>query len=833
VTVTSIRIEEPSWLRKQWRRHPERCWLALILALGFVLRLVRLGAYPFWHDEVHNLVKADHLFSVLFHGEFVSNHPPLFTVLLAVWRACGLGEDEWSIRLLPVLLGLAGIAAVYVAGKRLFGERAGLMAAFLLAISPFHVLHSQDLKEYIVLPVTGTIAVVCLYEAVRRDDRKYWVCYALAAALACYSESFAAPLLMAVNVWAIVQVRGNRDRIAAWVVANVSGALLFLPYLGIMLKRMQFLPGNADTWWIPRPSLWSAAFYLKTLAFGYSDLDPMFKIALAVYAAFVAAGLCVAWLKNRPAALLLLMWLVLPVAIVYAISCFTKSIFLFRALLPFAIPFYLLAGVAAAKVRPAAIRAALLIVFAGIAAVPLAQQYANVYPLREKPHRPGIHPGTEYDDAARYMLAHWQEGDVLVHSCACTWLPADWYGFHGKPHFVVSPDNGAIAYSASLGPALTTREAYLGYFMRQLQPELPGRGRVWFMFSEWEREHLDFNAVPVWRWLDAHYPEVDHKTFLGTDIFLYAAGDSGARPSARLRDDGVSALMTRGGETCMKTVPDAGLVPTPLEDRAGNLVLAFTDSPSAEVEDPRAPTARFTIENRTQSDVKADVCFMASDVLVEAASLYEADPDSDVWRVTPLCNPDAPGAAHDVPIASARFDGAGTAGLTGELPLPPGEYTTAIYLLGVPGDAANNRAQVSIAVNGAELLPAAQNGRNYVDGWHWAAGARFTIEPWAPTARVVITARAFAPGSAADVGYVAIRRVREAAVVPPTGTVLPDWPGAITVAAGATTPWNGQFEGGASRVDVWVREEGAGGRVYRIFQVREGEDAFRPAVLSP
>ena len=102
----------------------------------------------------------------------MSNHPPLFTVLLAAWRACGLGEDEWSIRLLPVLLGVAGIAALYLAGKRLFSERAGLMAAFLLAISPFHVLQSQDLKEYIVLPVTGTVAVVCLYEAVRRDTDK-------------------------------------------------------------------------------------------------------------------------------------------------------------------------------------------------------------------------------------------------------------------------------------------------------------------------------------------------------------------------------------------------------------------------------------------------------------------------------------------------------------------------------------------------------------------------------------------------------------------------------------------------------------------------------------
>src|SRR5690606_21187498 len=107
----------------------EWVWLGLILALGLGLRLIRLGAWPFWHDEVHNLLLTEASGATL-RGDRVSNHPPLFTILLTAWRAIGLGYDEGSLRLLPALLGVCSIGAVYLAARRLVDARTGLVAAF-------------------------------------------------------------------------------------------------------------------------------------------------------------------------------------------------------------------------------------------------------------------------------------------------------------------------------------------------------------------------------------------------------------------------------------------------------------------------------------------------------------------------------------------------------------------------------------------------------------------------------------------------------------------------------------------------------------------------------
>ena len=337
----------------------EAAALAAVFLAALLLRLYHLGAYAFWQDEVHNFDKAEHLWEVITTGNFVSNHPPLTPALLRLWIELGLAGSEFSARLLFLLLGLAGIASAYLLARRLFGPRTAIITAFLMAIAPFHVHHSQEIKEYILLPFTGVLMVLSLYQAMERNTFRTWTLYALLAAISCYSELFAGPLLVAVNLWALTQMPARPGRFKAWFFANTVGALLFLPQLGVMLKAARAIMVDSTTWWLPPPNLYSVVFYLKTLAFGYSDTQPLFKIALACYllAAFAGAFLALRHAPRR--ALLLLAWFILPIAMVYGISHVTQSIFLLRALSPFAPPFYILAAHGIARIPKAPLRGTL------------------------------------------------------------------------------------------------------------------------------------------------------------------------------------------------------------------------------------------------------------------------------------------------------------------------------------------------------------------------------------------------------------------------------------------------------------------------------------------
>ncbi|HPO30649.1 MAG TPA: glycosyltransferase family 39 protein, partial [Candidatus Hydrogenedentes bacterium] len=132
-------------------------WLWAVVALAAVLRLIRLGYNDLWHDEVHNLLCAEFLADLLRYGHLASNHPPLPYILLRGWRELGFGPDEFSLRLLPALAGTLGVVTLYLLAELLFDRPTARWAALLLAVSPFHILHSQDLKEYIYLPTLAPL----------------------------------------------------------------------------------------------------------------------------------------------------------------------------------------------------------------------------------------------------------------------------------------------------------------------------------------------------------------------------------------------------------------------------------------------------------------------------------------------------------------------------------------------------------------------------------------------------------------------------------------------------------------------------------------------------
>ena len=811
---------------KAGARHTHR-WLAGIVLLGLILRLIRLGTHAFWQDEVHNLVKAEHLKEVVFHGELVSNHPPLPTVLLVMWRVAGLWQNEWTIRMLPVVIGVCTIVAVYAVGKQFFGSRAGLCAAFLLAVSPFHVVHSQDLKEYILLPLTGTLAILALHKAFTANRPRWWALYSLTATVACYSEYHAGPLLFAANLWVMAQLPWRTDRLRGWFVANLAAVVLFLPHAGVMLYKTRSIMVEVEDWWVERPTVWTIAFYLKSLAFGYSDSEPYFQIALVVFVLFAGAGLIMCLKRDAAAALLTAVWFAVPIGVVFALSWVLNSIFLTRALLPYGIPFYLWIGAALAGIRVRTVRYAAVLGFGCMAAMPLVQHYLREYPVHESPHRPGVHPPIAFDEAARYVDAHWEEGDVVVHGSPPTWFPFYWYGFRGRPQVTVGTGQRHIDFILTSNPHTTTLEEFSGWYIRQVQSAVDGKDRVWYVFSEWEREHLWYSPTSAWLWLDAHYVETAHEAIGGLEVFLFSrvAEGSPLRVVRRDKDDGARAEVWIAGDgdgPYVKTRPDSGLIPSSPDERRGRLTLRFGQRAGAATNLGSSQAAggrlvAFDVENRSDAPVTCCIECLACDALLELASLYEEDPSSDTWQVASLSTPDRASASCDNPVLSGQFTTPEQAGLHGVVSLPPGEYYTFTRARGLQEEETGG-AKVSLDVAGETVfaMNAGPYDRRDALTWGWFASGRVHVaEPMAKEACPVrLSSRSDEDTywSAADVAYVAfstaVRGGIGSAVVTQDDVTIPPHETRGTVLA---------VRSEARRVDVWVHENGEDGRVYRIF----------------
>jgi 4-amino-4-deoxy-L-arabinose transferase-like glycosyltransferase len=125
-----------------WLLRPEVGLIALLI-LGTLARVPPLAANRFHPDEAlysdWALRVADWQ-DVMLNGVPVDK-PPLFIYILAVTFNL-LGPTEAAARLPSLLAGVASIALAYGLGRRLYGTASGLIAAALMAASPYNILFS-------------------------------------------------------------------------------------------------------------------------------------------------------------------------------------------------------------------------------------------------------------------------------------------------------------------------------------------------------------------------------------------------------------------------------------------------------------------------------------------------------------------------------------------------------------------------------------------------------------------------------------------------------------------------------------------------------------------
>lgn len=809
--------------------YKDRYALTGVLLLALAVRLVRLGSRDYWHDEVHDLLKAQNLKDVILHGEMVSNHPPLFSVLVWLWQFIGLDYNEWTMRMLPMLLGVGGVAAIYWLGKILFDRRIALASAFLLAISPFHLLHSQDLKVYILLPLTGTIAVAFLYLAFERNHPRLWAAYGFFAAIACYSDLFAGPMLVAVNLWFLLLLRGRTDRLVPWALANIGGALLFLPQLGVMLEKAQNIMIEPTNWWVPPPSILGAMFYFKTIAFGYSHSDPLFKFAMVLFAVLAVWGAVYAAKVNPKAAVLLVFWFGLSTVILYVISLYTQSIFLIRAMLPYAIPVYLLValGWMAIPRRPA--RFVCAAALAAIAAVPCYHRYADFYSPENFPHRPGIHPPRDYQAVTEHILDQWQEGDVVIHAAAATWLPGYWYGLKGRPSYVAALKQGFIDHINQGNPRNTADVEFDGYFPARIESLVPDARRIWFLFSEWERIYLrqedvnPGNATELWRWIDAHAQQTARKDFLGIELYLYEynQGDP-PRVLRRDNDDGVLADLTIEGREqnpYSYRVPDNYLVATPPESRRGAITLRFGGG----VGDADGPwrTLPVVLENRTENEVRYALDVLGSNALVHAASLYQPDPQKEAWQITGYYRTGHPRLENNILIVQSAFRIPGAYSLRGTVDLDAGLHVPVAYQKVYPRLSSEmTPPPIEITFDDKVTAVSAGDGRLSMPGWQWVLGSPVVLPPADQPRSLTVTAQSnnvhsFSPVEIVYLAFLPLNRANHHAQQEHLD--LP--PGVVVVPPNATIEQDVTVDANAARVDVWAFKLDVPGEVHHIFEI--------------
>ena len=229
------------------RRQPEPTHgggklLIAILVLAALLRFVCIGQKSLWLDETMSvrLARMSSFGEMFREAAGYDVHPPLFASLHWLWMR--LGDGDGLARVPSAVFGVAGVWMLYLLAKRLLGERAALVAASMLAVSSYHLYYSQEARQY-ALVVFLTLALswlaVRITQAKPGQEPVLWGAYALLGAVCLYTFVMSLVVIAGHGVLFLLYARRTRRNMAWGGGAMVAIALLFLPWVPVLRRRME------------------------------------------------------------------------------------------------------------------------------------------------------------------------------------------------------------------------------------------------------------------------------------------------------------------------------------------------------------------------------------------------------------------------------------------------------------------------------------------------------------------------------------------------------------------------------------------------------------------
>ena len=327
--------------------------LVLATAIALAVRWHGLLSWPLTFDEGATWYFA-HLAPASLWGPraILETNPPLFYGLEHMVLRFGGGPG--TLRLISAAAGALCVPAAAAIATSLADASAGILAAFLIAMSPVCIGASQDARTYALLTLAALLAILAelhllaAYADPDRPDRvtrRWWLLYTIASITALYLHNTAILMVLALNLVAAFSMIGHRDTrrafAADWITVNAIIAMAYALWVPVVLFQTRHtlaavwltVPSLADlrfaifnVYAAPDVHILQPAADLLLLAAGLAGIAALLRDRIpATLALFVIAGVpAMTWLVSQWRPIMngkTLLWLAPLFLVFVAIGC--------------------------------------------------------------------------------------------------------------------------------------------------------------------------------------------------------------------------------------------------------------------------------------------------------------------------------------------------------------------------------------------------------------------------------------------------------------------------------------------------------------------------------
>ncbi|MBK8987831.1 MAG: glycosyltransferase family 39 protein [Chloroflexi bacterium] len=477
-----------------------------------------------WRDELFSVFATLAPFEETL-GHLIRDrvHPPLYYLLLFLWVK--LGYSEFILRLFSVVWGVLTIPVLYRLAKRVGGHTVGLIGAFLLAVSPFHIWFSQEVRMHTLVVFAITASGWFLLRLADGPSRLNWLGYSASIATAVYTHYFA---LLVLASHALALAANAKTLPALWhkfIRQAILIGILFAAWASLVLLNSgagELATGNVG--WIGRPHWYEPLLTLVAFSTGSTidqELWQNYINAIIFFACLIVAFITTISprLANKQAislhgqahfrAQVLWSWLLFPILITWLVSLrgfplLNISIYMDRNLivvLPAMLVLVACGLFHLTKKRPLLLWAALIVI--GV---------MNGQALQQMFQNPDYHR-EDWRGALRQINHDYQPGDQLFMPFG-TILPW-WYYGEGIPYQVRPREFDETDFSRQVTEiAAETPRLWLLSFSDNTNPHGFPAERNAYIAQIYQRD-------PFAAWLVEHYNLAAQWTYAGIRVGLY------------------------------------------------------------------------------------------------------------------------------------------------------------------------------------------------------------------------------------------------------------------------------------------------------------------------
>lgn len=376
------------------------------LAVGVtLLRFLELGAGSLSIDEAYTLLVSSGSVREIFR--FAPLDPnPVFAMLFYKTWALVCGHSEFILELPSAIFGICSIGVLFCLGRQLFGIREAFFAAFLLALSAYHIFFSQYLRTYSLALFLVLLSAFFLVRFRNHPSKSFALGFLLSGFLAANTHYYVLFVLAALG-FSELYVSKRQDWFRNRTLRLFSLlAFLLIPTVTVIVYHYT---KHASFSWIERPNIYM-------FASGFHSLASESSILLIIFSS------CIFWtyrvktksFRQLYPLTLLTSWLIFTIFIPLLSSLLGTSFFHVRFFI-FALPAALLLVARGMSLLPPKITLVLLCAVALSSIPPLSRYYQRVHLIEP--------------DKRLFALLKTKSrpGDVMLHSSKCSFASALYY----------------------------------------------------------------------------------------------------------------------------------------------------------------------------------------------------------------------------------------------------------------------------------------------------------------------------------------------------------------------------------------------------------------------